>query len=83
MDQITRRRDALEICAHAAQVEHHAASDLDEEAHNDAISWAAWARSYADRIDPLLQRLQLPSPPAPTPTAIAPFMAPLSPYGLA
>lgn len=81
MDQIVRRRNALEIRAYAAQVEHHAASNLDKEASDDVMSWAAWARSYADRIDPLLRRLQLPSPPAPTPTAIAPFIAPLSPYG--
>lgn len=43
-------------------------------------AWIAWARAYADRVDPVLRNPGLPEPPAPTPEDLRPFLHGWSPY---
>lgn len=43
--------------------------------------WIAWARSYAQKLNPLNRELRLPTPPEPTAAALESFMKPWSPYG--
>ncbi|GAB2566304.1 hypothetical protein [Leucobacter ruminantium] len=74
-------KKAAEIREYAATVEDRASSDQDEDARRDALEWAQWARDYADRIDPLRQRLSLPEPPEATEKALQPFMGRWSAYG--
>lgn len=47
--------------------------DAIESAHGDdaeTAQWIAWARSYADRLDPLTHPPKMPEPPEPTPEAL-------------
>jgi hypothetical protein len=39
-----------------------------------AAEWAAWARAYADRLDPLDVETTIPPPPQLTPDALQPFL---------
>ncbi|MFH9712882.1 hypothetical protein ACH4MW_36965 [Streptomyces luteogriseus] len=43
-------------------------------------AWIAWARAYADRIDPIFQNPRLPDPPAITPEDLRPYLHGWSPY---
>ncbi|MEJ8673056.1 hypothetical protein WKI71_45600 [Streptomyces sp. MS1.AVA.1] len=43
-------------------------------------AWIAWARAYADRIDPVLQNPGLPDPPAIKPEGLRPYLHGWSPY---
>lgn len=80
-DQVARARDAAAIREYTTQLQQHAESDLEGDARADALAWVNWARTYADRIDPLHQLTRLPEPPEPTPSNLAPFMGRWSPYG--
>lgn len=81
LDQVSRSRDAAAIREYVAQLGQHIDTVLEGEAEADAREWAKWALEYAERIDPLRQRLLLPTPPEPTATALAPFMGRWNPYG--
>jgi hypothetical protein len=51
--------------------------DALESAHGDdseAAEWIAWARAFADRIDPLTEPPKIPDPPEPTPEALQEFL---------
>lgn len=80
-DQVARARDAAAIREYTRQLQQDVESDLEGDARADALAWVNWARTYADRIDPLHQRIRLPEPPEPTPSNLAPFMGRWSPYG--
>jgi len=43
--------------------------------------WLAWADAYADRIDPILRPMGMPTTPKPTPESLRPFLDGWSPYG--
>lgn len=81
LDQVGRSRDAAAIRDYVARLEQHIDAVLEGEAEAEAREWAQWALGYAERIDPLRQRLRLPAPPEPTATALAPFMGRWNPYG--
>lgn len=72
---------AAEIRAYADAVEQRALAEPDDDARREAFEWARWARDYADRIDPLRQRLGLPERPKATEEALQPFMGRWSAYG--
>ena len=79
--QLKRWGKAAEIRDYADAVEQRAHTEPDGETRRDALEWARWARDYADRIDPLRQRLSLPEPPKATEKALQPFMGRWSAYG--
>lgn len=81
LDQVSRSRDVAAIRDYVAWLEQHIDAVLEGEAEADAREWAQWALEYAERIDPLRQRLLLPTPPEPTATALAQFMGRWNPYG--
>jgi len=47
-------------------------SDPDE--RDAALEWIAWAKQYADAIDPLLRPIRVPDDPEPTAEALRPFL---------
>jgi hypothetical protein len=53
----------------------------DPDRREASVQWIAWARQYAERIDPLNQTLAMPAPPRPTPEALRPYLHGWSPYG--
>ncbi|WP_055566875.1 hypothetical protein [Streptomyces atriruber] len=44
------------------------------------LAWIAWARAYADRIDPVPRRPVLPEPPSITPDSLRPYLHGWSPH---
>lgn len=50
------------------------------EAAEATTAWIAWARAYADRIDPIPRNQGPPEPPAPTPEGLRPYLHGWSPY---
>ncbi|MCC4268026.1 hypothetical protein [Microbacterium schleiferi] len=79
--RIARWEEAARIRAYIAHVETHTVPLLSETDLADTREWLAWAESYAEKLDPAGEKLRLPDPPDPTPTALQPFMGSLSPYG--
>lgn len=80
-DQIARSKEVSAIREYTAQLQQHAEKELEGSARADALAWVYWAREYANRIDPLRDRVRIPEPPEPTPSSLAPFMGHWNPYG--
>lgn len=80
-DQIARAHEVAAIRDYVVQLQQHADKELEGGARADALAWVEWARAYADRIDPLRDRVGLPEPPGSTPSNLAPFMGGWNPYG--
>ena len=78
---VARWEEAVRIRNYIAHVEANSLPLLDDEDRADALAWLTWARSYAEKLDPSRERLRLPDPPEPTPTALQPFMGSWSPHG--
>lgn len=78
---VARWAEAVRIRKYVAHVEANSLPMLDGEDRADALAWLTWARGYAEKLDPSGERLRLPDPPEPTPTALQPFMGSWSPYG--
>ncbi|UTX52089.1 hypothetical protein [Leucobacter aridicollis] len=80
-EQAKRWKRAADIREYADAVEQRALAEPDDDARREALEWAQWAREYADRVDPLRQRLRLPETPKATEKALQPFMGGWSAYG--
>lgn len=81
VSQTAKWREVATIRDYADAIVERAQAKQDDDARRDALEWAEWARRYADRIDPLQQRLSLPEPPEVTHEALQPFMDGWSTYG--
>lgn len=80
-NQVARSKEVAAIRDYTTQLQQHAERELESDARAEALAWVQWARAYADRIDPLRDRVRLPDPPDPTPSNLAPFMGHWNPYG--
>ncbi len=68
---------AAKIRAYCVAVEATlAGGDSDDE----LVGWIAWARQYADRIDPLIRGVHVPEIPQPKPYDLKPYLGRWSPY---
>ena len=69
--------DDVRAYAHALLVR---AAELDSP-RGGALAWAAWARKYADGIDPRRLQAGMPTIPAPQPDQLKPYLRGFSPDG--
>ncbi|WP_326800495.1 hypothetical protein OIE49_36890 [Streptomyces sp. NBC_01788] len=76
--QVQAWQEATVIRAYCDALEDH--QDTDPAAAEGVTAWTAWARAYADRIDPVLQNPRLPDPPTITPEDLRPYLRGWSPY---
>ncbi|MFJ8536829.1 hypothetical protein [Streptomyces sp. NPDC093591] len=76
--QVQAWHEATAIRAYCRALEDHHGTSPDAVAA--VTRWIAWARTYADRIDPVPQNPGLPDPPAITPEDLRPYLHGWSPY---
>jgi hypothetical protein len=79
--QVLKWREVATIREFASELEQKFLAEPEDDIRTAALDWVKWALDYADRIDPLRQRVQLPKPPKVTHAALQPFMGSWSAYG--
>lgn len=80
--QISAWARAGEIRRYCDAVEQRAVSQRETAEAEDLRAWIAWARGYADKIDPVLNWSQLwPTDPEIRPEDLRPYLGAWSPYG--
>jgi hypothetical protein len=77
--QAQQWRDAELLRSYAAAISDRI-QHLDQQAREQAASWAAQILDQADRIDPLTKEIGVPDVPAPSAHDLGPFMKPHNPY---
>jgi len=81
LQQVDRWRQAQHLHQYLAAMRATIDAMTDPDAARAAEEWFAWAQKYADQLNPLTQRLEMPPPPKATPEALKSFLDGWSPYG--
>ena len=76
--QVQAWQEAAAIRSYCCALENHQATIPDPA--DDVAPWIAWARAYADRIDPVSQLPGLPAAPNITPEDLRPYLHGWSPH---